>query len=280
MHYGVGFFPTEYAVQPDDLARLVEERGFESLWFPEHTHIPVAHSAWPGGPELPREYSHTYDQFIALTAAAAASRELRLGTGICLIVQRDPIITAKQVASLDRLSNGRFLFGIGGGWNQPEVENHGTPFNRRFAVLRERVLAMQALWTEDEAEFHGSFVDFDKAWCYPKPAQQPHPPVLMGGDGPHTFDRVIEFCDGWLPIARAGGPPPGLRQRIPELRSRAEAAGRDPAALSVTVYSTPPAADVVAELAAAGVDRVVFPLPSVDRREALPLLDGYARLIG
>ncbi len=279
MLYGVGFFPTEYSVQPDELARLVEERGFESLWFTEHTHIPLAHSAWPGGPVLPREYLHTYDPFVALTAAAAATRDLRLATGICLVVQRDPIITAKAVASLDQISKGRFIFGIGGGWDAPEVENHGMPFRQRFAVLRERVLAMRALWTEEEAEFHGRFVDFDKAWCHPKPLQQPHPPILMGGDGPTTFDRVIDFCDGWLPIARGGRVPPGLDERIPALRRRAEAAGRDPAAISVTVYFAPPDAATISGLAAAGVDRVVFLLPSVDRDEAVTLLDRLAALL-
>jgi probable F420-dependent oxidoreductase len=277
--YGVANFPTEYSVQPDELARLAEERGFESLWFSEHTHIPVAHSPWPGGPTLPKEYIHTYDPFLALTAAATATRQLRLGTGICLIVQRDPIVTAKEVASLDRLSGGRFVFGVGGGWNQPEVENHGTRFDRRFGVLRERILAMKALWTEDEPSFRGRYVSFDKVWLYPKPSQQPHPPVLLGGDGARTFERVIEFADGWIPISRRGQPPPDLGERIPGLRRRAEAAGRDPARISVTVYFCPPQPEVVADLTRAGVDRVVFLVPSAARNDAIPVLDSYARLI-
>jgi probable F420-dependent oxidoreductase len=226
---------------------------------------------------LPKEYLHTYDPFIALTAAAGASREIKLGTGICLIVQRDPITTAKEVASLDRLSGGRFLFGIGGGWNVDEIENHGVAANVRFRVLRERVLAMQALWTQEEAAFHGRYVNFDPAWSYPKPLQQPHPPVLMGGDGPTTFDRVIEFCNGWLPICR-GALPPGIDEKVPELRRRAQAAGRDPTSISVTVYFCPPQREAIDHLARIGVDRVVFALPSADTAEVTERLDILAKL--
>jgi probable F420-dependent oxidoreductase len=280
VQYGVAIFPTEYSVQPDDLARLAEERGFESLWVTEHTHIPASRKTpWPGGPVLPKEYSHTYDPFVALTTAACATKEIKLGTGICLVVQRDPIVTAKAVASLDRLSGGRFLFGVGGGWNVEEVEDHGTTFKTRFPLLRERVLAMRALWAEEEAEFHGRYVDFDKTWSYPKPLQQPHPPVLMGGDGATTFDRVIEFCDGWLPICRAGMPPPGLDAKIPELRKRAQAAGRDPYSLPVSVYFCPPNRAVVDQLDRLGVQRVVFLLPSQERAAVLPVLDEYTKLI-
>jgi len=278
--YGLTIFATEYTLGPAEVAQAAEERGFESLWLPEHTHMPASlRTPWPGGSVMPREYSHTHDPFVALTWAAAATRTLKVGTSICLVVQRDPIITAKQVASLDQLSGGRFLFGIGAGWNVEEVENHGTPFRRRFAVLRERVLAMRALWTEEEAEFHGRYVDFDKVWLHPKPAQKPHPPVLMGGDGATTFDRVIEFCDGWLPIAR-GRPPPGIREKTVELRRRAEAAGRDPASISVSVYTCPAAREVVDELERAGVDRVIFLLPSsAEPAEVLRVMDDHARLI-
>lgn len=280
MLYGLTIFATEYTLHPAEVARAAEERGFESLWLPEHTHIPTSRrTPWPGGPEIPREYSHTHDPFVALSWAAAATRSLKVGTAICLVVQRDPIVTAKQVASLDLLSGGRFLFGIGGGWNAEEMEDHGTPFRRRFAVLRERVLAMKALWTQEEAEFHGRYVDFERSWQYPKPAQKPHPPIFMGGDGPTTFDRVIEFCDGWIPIARAGRLPPGVGEKVLELRRRAEAAGRDPASLSVTMYMCPASSEVVDDLESAGVDRVVFLLPSAEPATVLRVMDEHARLI-
>lgn len=280
MLYGLTFFPTEYTLQPPDLARLAEERGFESLWFTEHTHIPTSRrTPWPGGPELPREYIHTYDPFVALTAAALATSRLKIGTGICLVPQHDPIVTAKAVASLDRISGGRFQFGIGGGWNQEELENHGVPFRRRFAVLRERVLAMKALWTQEEAEFHGRYVNFDPVWSYPKPLQQPHPPIHMGGDGPTTWDRVIEFAQGWFPISRRGQPPPALKERVPQLRRRAEAVGRDPDALEVSVFACPPDADIVRDLRLAGVDRVIFLAPSAEPAEVAAAVDRLAGLI-
>jgi probable F420-dependent oxidoreductase len=280
LKYATGIFPTQYTVQPDELAQKAEERGFESLWFPEHTHIPSARKTpWPGGAELPREYSHSYDQFVACTAAAVASREIKVATGICLVVQRDPIVTAKAVASIDNLSGGRFIFGIGGGWNVEEVEHHGTRFETRFSLLRERVLAMRELWTKDEAEFHGRFVDFDASWSWPKPVQQPHPPIIMGGDGPTTFDRVIEFCDGWLPIARGRSLPPGLHEKTVELRQRAKAAGRDPDKLTVTLFACPPAREFVDEAAKAGVDRVIFMLPCREPGEVWPVLDDCAKLV-
>ncbi len=191
MHYGVVMFATEYAMAPDELARALEERGFESVWFPEHTHIPASRrSPWPGGGDLPREYWSSYDPFVALMAAGAATKRLKLGTGICLVIERDPITTAKEVATLDRLSGGRVLFGIGGGWNAEEMENHGTAWKSRWRLLRERVLAMKEIWTKKEPEFHGDFVNFDKIWADPKPMQRPHPPILIGGDGETTFDRV------------------------------------------------------------------------------------------
>jgi probable F420-dependent oxidoreductase len=268
-------FPTDYAIRPDNLARALEERGFESLWVPEHTHIPASRrSPWPGGGELPRDYWSTYDPFVALMLAAAVTKRLRLGTGICLVVERDPITTAKEVATLDRLSGGRFLFGIGGGWNAEEMEHHGTPFKKRWRVLRERVLAMKEIWTKAEAEFHGEFVNFDKIWADPKPLQQPHPPIIMGGDGPTTFDRVVEFCDGWMPI----GGRSDVVSKIPELRRRAEKAGRDPKSISVSIFFARPERSALDRLEAAGVDRAIFMLPSADRDTVLPLLDSYAAL--
>ena len=280
MQVGVSMFPTDYAIRPDDLARLVEERGFESIWFPEHTHIPESRrSPWPGGADLPREYSHTYDPFVALTAAAAATTNLKLGTGICLVIERDPIVMAKEVASLDRLSGGRFLFGIGGGWNAEEMENHGTNFRRRWRLLRERILAMKEIWANDEAEYHGEFVDFDKIWSYPKPVQQPHPPIIMGGDGATTFDRVIEYCDGWMPIGGRPSQGPSLPEKIAMLRRQAEDAGRDPASISVSIFGTRPDPDTVSRMEEAGVDRIVFGLPPADRETVLPRIDEYAKLI-
>ncbi|MCI0490549.1 MAG: LLM class F420-dependent oxidoreductase [Blastocatellia bacterium] len=277
MLFGTSIFSTGYAIRPDDLARELESRGFESLWLPEHTHIPASRrSPWPGGADLPKEYWHTYDPFVALTAAAAATTKLKVATGICLIVERDPITTAKEVASLDQLSNGRFLFGIGGGWNAEEMENHGTDFKKRWRVLRERVLAMKEIWTKEEAEFHGEFVNFDRVWAHPKPAQKPHPPVLMGGDGPTTFDRVIEFCDGWIPI---GVRSPNIPEKIATLRQRAEEAGRNPEEIEVSIFGAKPDREYIDGLERAGVARVMFMLPSEGRDTILPLLDKYAALM-
>jgi probable F420-dependent oxidoreductase len=276
MHFGVMMFPTDYSMRPEELAREAETRGFESLWFPEHTHIPASRrSPWPGGGDLPKEYWHAHDPFIALTAAALVTRQLKLGTGICLVVERDPIITAKEVASLDQLSNGRFLFGIGGGWNAEEMEHHGTSFKQRWRVLRERVLAMKEIWTKDEAEFHGEFVNFDKIWSYPKPVQKPHPPILMGGDGPTTFDRVLAFCDGWIPLGRR---PSDMAEKIATLRKRAQNAGRDPQTISVSIFGVKPERGAIEGFGRAGAERVIFMLPSGGRDVVLPLLDAHATL--
>jgi probable F420-dependent oxidoreductase len=278
MHLGIAMFPTEYAISPDELASEVEQRGFESIWFPEHTHIPASRrTPWPGGGDLPREYWHTYDPFIALTAAASATTRLRLGTGICLVIERDPIVTAKEVATLDKLSNGRVIFGIGGGWNAEEMENHGTDYKRRWRVLRERALAMKEIWTKDEAEFHGEFVNFDPIWSFPKPVQKPHPPILMGGDGPTTFERVIEFCDGWMPI--------GLRlvsveEKIAALRRRAEEADRDPSSISITIFAANADRIALDGLERAGVERAIFYVPPAGRDKVLPVLDRYVQVMG
>ena len=278
MDYGVLMFATEYAIAPDELARALEERGFESVWVPEHTHIPASRrSPWPGGGELPREYWSSYDPFVALMAAGAATRRLKLGTGICLVVERDPITTAKEVATLDRLTGGRVLFGIGGGWNAEEMENHGTAFKTRWRLLRERVLAMKEIWTRREAEFHGAFVRFDALWADPKPLQKPHPPVIIGGDGPTTFDRVVEYGDGWMPILRPTSNPV---ERIPELQARLKQVGHDPRSAPVSVCFAPPKPEGLQALAAAGVARAIFGLPSEPRDAILPRLDAYAKLIG
>ena len=280
MKFGVYMFPTDYAIRPDDLARAVEVRGFESLWFPEHTHIPASRkSPWPGGADLPPEYWHTYDPFIALTAAAAVTTRLRLGTGICLVMERDPITTAKEVASLDQLSHGRFIFGIGGGWNAEEMADHGTNFRRRWRVLRENVLAMKEIWTKEEAEFHGDFVNFDKMWSYPKPAQKPHPPIYMGGDGPTTFDRVVEFGDGWMPIGSRATLGAGLGDKIATLKERWAKSGKDPATLPITIFGARPQVDLIRRLEQNGATRVLFTLPPEKDATVLPILDQLAELV-
>ncbi len=273
MKYGVAMFPTDYAIQTDALARELEARGFESLWLPEHTHIPTSRkSAWPGGADLPRDYWHTLDPFVALGAAAAVTKTLMLGTGICLVIERDPIILAKEVASLDFISGGRVLFGIGGGWNAEEMEDHGTPFGERWKILRERISAMKAIWTQEEAEYHGKYVNFDKLWSFPKPVQKPYPPILMGGSGPHARQRAAEFEGNWMPII--GRDP--LDEAIADLRQRAEKAGRDPAAVSVSLFGVRPDEGKLAAWRDLGVARVVFFVPCALAGTVLPLLDQYA----
>ena len=280
MKYGAMMFSTDYSIRPDDLAKMLEERGFESMWVPEHTHIPAnRQSAWPGGGELPKDYWHTYDPFVALTAAAAVTNEIKLGTGICLMIERDPITTAKEIASLDLISNGRFIFGIGGGWNSEEMEDHGTDFRTRWRLLRENILAMKQIWTADEAEFHGEYVNFDKMWAYPKPLQKPHPPILMGGDGPTTFDRVVEYFDGWKPIGSRNSGGPSLSEKIALLKRQASEAGRDPESLDITSFGVRPDPELVARLEESGVNRIIFTLPSEERAQVTPLIDECARLI-
>jgi probable F420-dependent oxidoreductase len=277
MDHGVVMFPTEYSIAPDELARALEERGFESVWFPEHTHIPASRkSPWPGGGELPRDYWSSYDPFVALMAAAGATKRLRLGTGICLVIERDPIVTAKEVATLDRLSGGRVLFGIGGGWNAEEMENHGTVYRTRFARLREQVLAMKQIWTVDEASFHGEHVNFDPIWAWPKPAQKPHPPVLLGGESGHTLQRVVDFCEGWFPRGRAHEV---IASGMTDLQARAARAGRDMKTISVSVFGARPDEATLEGYQAAGVNRAILRLPSAGRDEILPLVDQWSKLV-
>jgi probable F420-dependent oxidoreductase len=269
--FGIAMFPTHDAVDPATLGRLVEERGFESLFFPEHTHIPASRATpYPTGGELPREYSHTYDPFVGLTAAAVATERIKLATGICLIIQRDPITTAKEVASLDLLSGGRFLFGVGAGWNREEMENHGTDPDRRFGIMRERVEAMKAIWADDEAEYHGRYVDFDPIWSWPKPVQQPHPPVIVGGRGEKVLDRVLRFGDEWMPNRVEDAEQ--LRKRIDELRERA---GRH---VPVTVSGARPELETVEAFADAGADRIVFYVRPEAAGQVEAQLDRYVEL--
>jgi len=277
MHIGVCMFATDYAIRIDELAREAESRGFESLFVPEHTHIPVSRrTPFPSGGQLPTEYSHTFDPFVSLMAAAAATTRIRIGTGICLIIERDTIVTAKEVASLDVLSGGRFEFGIGGGWNAEEMENHGTDYKTRFKRLGEQVRAMKEIWTKDEAEFHGQNVNFDKIWSWPKTAQKPHPPVLLGGESGHTLQRVVDFCDGWFPRGRAAEV---ILPALKDLRERAAKAGRDMKTISISVFGAKPDELTVESYAAAGITRAILRLPPEGRETVLPLLDQWSKLI-
>jgi probable F420-dependent oxidoreductase len=274
--FGVMMFPTDDAIAPDELARMAEDRGFESLFFPEHTHIPASReTAYPGGGELPAMYSHTHDPFVALAIAAAATKRLLVGTGICLVIERDPITTAKEVASLDQLSGGRFLFGVGAGWNREEMANHGTDPGRRFGVMRERIEAMKAIWTEDEASYHGRYVDFDGIWSWPKPAQKPHPPIIVGGNGERVLDRVVTFGDEWMPNRIESVDE--LRARIDRLRQMAADAGR--AAPKISLYAAPGEATEMASYEAIGVSRYVLFVPPVPRPEAEERLDHLSGVI-
>ena len=269
MEFGVAIFPTHDAVRPGDIARLAEERGQESLFFPEHTHMPADHTPHPSGRPLPRRYAHTFDLFVAVTAAVAATSRLRVGSGVCLVIQRDPIITAKEVASVDYLSGGRFEFGVGAGWNREEMANHGTDPRRRMDLLRERVEAMKAIWTQDEASYAGEYVKFERIWSWPKPAQRPHPPVLVGGEGPGVLDRVLAFGDAWFPNHGRSG----VLDRVAELRSRADRP------VELMVMGVPADAKVLEAYAQAGFRRVVHWLPSAPRGPVEQAMDKYEAAI-
>ncbi|MEA2188976.1 MAG: hypothetical protein QOK16_3987 [Solirubrobacteraceae bacterium] len=269
MDTGIGFFSTHDAIGPAALAGLVEEHGHAALYFPEHSHIPASRETpYPAGGELPRKYAHTYDLFVTMATAAAATTRLRIGSGICLVIERDPIHTAKEVASIDHLSGGRVEFGIGAGWNREEMANHGTDARVRMAIMRERVEAMKEIWTSEEASYHGDHVSFDRIWSWPKPAQWPHPPVLVGGNGPTVLDRVLAFGDAWFP----NWMPEGVLERIPELRSRAADAGREIRVLMVGVPADP---HVLERCREAGVVRVVHWLPSANRGRVEPALERF-----
>jgi probable F420-dependent oxidoreductase len=270
METGVAVFPTHYMMTPGAVAKLAEERGYESLFFPEHTHIPASRqSPYPGGEELPAKYSHTYDLFVAMTAAAATTTRLRIGSGICLVIERDPITTAKEVASVDQLSGGRVEFGVGAGWNREEMANHGTDARQRMAVMRERIEAMQAIWTQDEASYHGTHVNFDRIWSWPKPAQRPYPPVLIGGNGPTVADRVLAFGDAWFPnYARDG-----ILERSRELRARAERP------IELMVMGIPADPKELERYAEAGFSRAVRWLPSAGRGPVEAAMDKFESAI-
>ncbi|HKV53322.1 MAG TPA: LLM class F420-dependent oxidoreductase [Candidatus Binataceae bacterium] len=274
--FGAMMFATDYAIQPVDLAKAVEERGLDSLFFPEHTHIPTSRrSPWPGGGELPMEYSHTHDLFVALTAAAVATKRIKLGTGICLVIERDPILLAKEVASLDQISNGRVILGIGGGWNAEEMENHGTAFKTRWKLLRERVLAIRQLWRNEKAEFHGEFVNFDPVWSWPKPVQPGGPPILLGSEAKRCFERAVDYCDGWIPINRPGDQ---LKEGVQKLREAAKQSGRRFEDLHLGVFGVSPKEDRAKQLIDWGFSHLIFGLPPAKADKVLPMLDQYASL--
>jgi probable F420-dependent oxidoreductase len=276
MHHGVFMFQCDFAMRPDEIARAVEERGLESLFFVDHTHIPASRKTpYPLGGELPQDYFHNHDIFVALAMAAAVTKKIKLGTGVCLVIERDPIVLAKEVASLDFLSGGRVILGIGGGWNREEMENHGTQFTTRWKLLRERVEAMKAIWQNDAAGYHGELVRFDPIWSWPKPVQKPHPPILLGGHGPKAWDRIIRYCDGWIPLTWVDSKIP---EEVVELRKRAADAGRDPRTIAVTVFGAREDPEQLEAFAAAGVERVLFGVPAGPAERVLPVLDRVAKL--
>jgi probable F420-dependent oxidoreductase len=278
VRFGVNTFPTDYGPSIPGLAKAVEERGFDSLFFNEHTHIPVnRRTAFPGGGELPLEYTHTLDLFVALSAAACATTRITLGTGICLIVERDPILLAKEIASLDHISNGRVVLGIGAGWNAEEMADHGTAFKQRWAILRERVLAIREIWSRDAAEYHGEFVNFDPLWSWPKPVQKPGPKILLGSKSRRSFDRLIEYCDGWMPIGTPGKEPE-LADGLNELRRRCEAAGRSFDSLELAVIGLPPDRDAALRHLEIGFKHLIFTLPAADRDVSMRALDQCAAI--
>ncbi len=277
MHIGALIFPTDRTIRPDELARALEERGYESLWVAEHTHIPLSRrTPYPGGGDLPDMYWRTMDPFVALTAAAMATTTLKVGTGICLVNQHHPINAAKQTASLDHLSGGRFLYGVGVGWNEDEMEHHGADPAKRRTIARENILATKALWTQEEASFDGEYVSFSPSASFPKPVQEPHPPVIMGGaGGPVTFRHIVEYCDGWMPIAGRGDP----LEKLPLLHQMCEEAGRDPAEIEIGIYGCPMREQYVEQFREAGVDRVVFWLPADDPDTVLSAVEHGAQFL-
>ena len=277
MDYGVAIFSTDYSITPAELAVAAEERGFESLWFPEHFHIPLSRkSPWPGGGDLPKHYYDCMDPLVAMATAASVTKTIRLCTGICLVIQRDPIQLAKEVATLDQLSNGRVVLGVGGGWNEEEMADHGTAFKSRFRLMAERIAAMKLIWTENKPEFSGEFVNFPAMMAWPKPLQKPYPPILVGGGFPHGAKRAIEYGDGWMPLGGRGW---DVLDTLPRFRQMAAEAERDPDSLGITIFGAEDKTDMLKGYQDAGVERTVFTLPSAGRDEVLPLLDQYAALM-
>src|ERR1700722_8702592 len=279
LNFGASMFFTDYSMAPGELGKALEERGFESVWAPEHSHIPVSRKTpFPAGGDLPKKYYDAMDPFVTLTMAAAATKTLKVGTGVCLVAQRDPIQTAKLVASIDTVSGGRFLFGIGNGWNQDEMEDHGTPFKKRHKMAREKVEAMKAIWTKSKAEYHGEFVNFDPMMTWPKPVQKPHPPILVGGAFPYGARRALSYGNGWMPH-RKRTQYADVQALLPKFREMAAEAGRDLASVPITIWGAKENLDLLKRDRDDGVSRVVVSLDSGKADTILPELDRWATLI-
>lgn len=275
----IGLFPfcTDYSMPIDKLAIAAEERGFDSIWLPEHTHIPASRlTPYPGGGELPLEYSHTLDPFVALGIAAGVTTNLKLATGICIAIEHHVLTLAKTVATLDHISNGRVLLGLGAGWNREEMENHGTAYADRFRKLEEQMQALKIIWTQEEASFHGKHESFDAVWSWPKPAQNPHPPLILGGETDYTLQRIVDYGDGWLPRAMR---PSIVEKGINKLNELAKKAGRDPSEISVSAFAPPPKEDVISKFRDLQVERTVLMIPPQDTAKTLSRLDNYAKFV-
>ncbi len=279
MQFGASIFFTDYSMTPADLGQALEQRGFESLWAAEHSHIPLSRkSPWGGGGELPKQYYDVMDPFVTLTAAACATKTLKVGTGVCLVNQRDPIQLAKLVASIDQVSGGRFLFGVGNGWNQDEMENHGTVFTTRHKLVRERIEAMKAIWTQSKAEYHGEFVNFDPMMAWPKPVQKPHPPIIVGGAYPYAARRAARYGDGWIPLAGRPTQYGDVFDFVPKFREVLKENGRDPATFPISLFSSVEELDTLKRYRDLGIVRTVVSLPAAAADTILPILDRWAAL--
>ena len=280
MQFGAAMFFTDYSMGAADLAQALEARGFESVWAPEHSHIPTSRrSPYQAGGELPKQYYDVMDPFVSLSAAAAATRTIKLGTGVCLVIQRDTIQTAKLVASLDQVSGGRFLFGIGGGWNAEEMADHGTEFKTRFKKMREQIEAMKQIWTKDAAEYHGDLVEFGPMAAWPKPVQKPHPPVIVGGAFPHAARRALRYGNGWIPNA-SRAQYADVTDFLPHFKQMAAEVGRDLAEVPVTIWGAGEDYDRLRRYEEQGIARVIVSLPPENAEQTLPALDRWAGLIG
>jgi probable F420-dependent oxidoreductase len=280
MHFGASMFLTDYSMAPAELAQALEQRGFESMWAPEHSHIPASRrSPFPGGGDLPKQYYDVMDPFVTLTAAAMATKSLKVGTGVCLVNQRDPIQTAKLVASIDQIAGGRFLFGIGIGWNAEEMEDHGTAFTTRAKLVRERIEAMKEIWTKSKAEYHGEFVNFDPMMTWPKPVQKPHPPVIVGGAFPQAARRAVRYGEGWIPLAGRVGKDGDVFATVPKFRAMLKEAGRSEDSCPITLFGCNDDADLLKRYRDLGVLRACVSLPAAKADQVLPTLDRWEALI-